>query len=165
MPHSSPTDASPSQLRPDKKKAVVFQQKKLSSLEEKKKEKKKARYANIDTDFKTDLFLWTPPVSQAARSAHACDTTVSSALAARDTLTHRGVGLGQSSSKGVLFDNANTLATRFGSEDPDMNKQADLIPETQAKSPEENAAQKMGHSLEAVKNCANAIMIALHNEN
>ena len=71
----------------------------------------------------------------------------------------------ESSNKGALFDNANALATRFGSKDPDMNKQVDLIPETQAKSPDENAAQKMGYSLEAAKNCADAIMIAQHNKN
>ena len=47
----------------------------------------------------------------------------------------------------MLFDNVNTRATCFDFEHTEIDKQADLIPgTTQAKSPEENAAEKMGHT-------------------
>ena len=52
----------------------------------------------------------------------------------------------------MLFNNVNTPATCFDFEDAEINEQADLTPETQGKSPEENAAEKMGNSLEAAKN-------------
>ena len=60
-------------------------------------------------------------------------------------LAHREAGL--TPGKGMLFDNVNTSATCFELEHTEIDKQADLIPGTaQAKSPEENAAEKMGYT-------------------
>ena len=139
----------PSQLKRDKKRAEEFQQKKWTSLQE-----IQVSDGNTDTVFDTDLFLPTPPVSQADISVQACDTPVST-FTARDTRPQTEVG--QTSDKGKLADNVNTFTACFGFEDTETDKQASLTPETQEKSPEEKAAEEVGYSLEAIKVFVNGI--------
>ena len=105
-------------MKRDKKRAEEFQQKKWTSLQE-----IQVSDGNTDTVFDTDLFLPTPPVSQADISVQACDTPVST-FTACDTRPQSEVG--QTSVKGKLADNGNTFAACFGFEDTETDKQANL---------------------------------------